>query len=148
MEITHWKFEFETSPSLIGISVYGVSGIVGFFLFGTRVVFLPVAFFAGMVAGILSSSHAHTGNNGIIVSIAGFLLIMLFSASQHVSSLTDSNDLILGDQLFFALAIFLAEAFLSFVTVLPLGYFGAQLIGIIRKKRQPYTEPRNLGNLR
>lgn len=71
MEVTRWKFEFESTPTFIGICVFGVLGILGFFFFNDRIVFLPVAFIAGVVTGLLSSSHTQTGNNGIVVTLVG-----------------------------------------------------------------------------
>lgn len=147
MEVTRWKFEFETTPSIIGIGVFTILGMAGFFILETRMVFLPVAFLAGVVAGLLSSSHSQTGNNGIVVSLVGFFLIMAFSAAQHVSGIAESRNLSLGDQLFLTFTVILAEAFLAFVTILPLGYIGAMLVGIIRKKWQPAKGPRDFRNL-
>lgn len=147
MHISRWRFEFETTPAIVGISVFAGLAIAGFFILETRMVFFPAAFFAGIVAGILSSSHSQTGNNGIVVSAIGFFLIMVFSATQHVSSIADSRNLSFGDELFLIFGVFLAEAFLFFVTLLPLGYTGAALIGIIRKRRQPADSTRTSRNL-
>lgn len=147
MEVTRWGFEFETTPSLVGICVFGLLGIVGFLLVDDRIVFLPVAFLAGVVTGLLSSSHEQTTNNGIVVSVVGSVLIMIFSASQYVSSLTEANDVALGDQVFLGVILFLAEGTLVFAVILPLGYVGALVVGIVRKRRHPGTEPRDLRNL-
>lgn len=144
MEVTRWKFEFESRPTMIGILVYVIFGIVGFFFIDDRIVFLPVAFFAGVVAGLLSNSHQQTGNNGIVVTLVGSFLVMVYSAALHVSSQPDSNDMAIGDQLFYGLVFFLAEGVLVIAILLPLGYIGAIAIGGIRKRRQPETEPREL----
>lgn len=147
MEVTRWRFEFERTPTVVGSCVFGVLGILGYLYATDRIVFLPVAFVAGVVTGLLSSSHTHTGNNGIVVTVVGFLLVMIFSTSRYVSSLAATNDLTLGDQLFFGIALFLAEGALVAAVLLPLGYGGALLVGIIRKRRRPGTEPRDLRNL-
>lgn len=147
MEVARWGFEFETTPSLVGICVFGSLGILGFFVVDDRIVFLPVAFLAGVVTGLLSSSHEQTANNGIVVSVVGSVLIMIFSASQYVSSLTEASDVALGDQVFLGVVLFLAEGILVFAVILPLGYVGALSIEILRKRRQPGTEPRDLRDL-
>lgn len=145
MGARRWKTEFEIIPCLLGLSVFVSLGV--FFGVDDRLVFLPVAFLGGIVTGLLSSSHKHTGNNGFVVTVVGFVLITVFSTSQHVASLTESRGLGLGDQLFFGVALFLVEALLIVVIILPIGYMGALLTGAIRKRRQPGTEHRDLRNL-
>lgn len=129
-----------------GVLVFVLFGVIGFSV-ADRIVFLPVAFLAGVVNGLLSSSHKQTGNNGIVVTLVGFLLITSFSTSQYVSSLADSRRLVLGDQLFFGVTLFLAEGALIMGIILPIGYMGALVTGVIRKRRQPATAPRDLRNL-
>lgn len=147
MEISRWKFEFEFTPSLIGVGFFVALGVAGFVGMESRMVFFPAAFLAGVITGLLSRTHAMTGNNSIVVTVVGFALIMAFSASQNVSSMTGFRDMGIGDQLFLGAAFFLAEATFVFALILPLGYGGALLIGVIRKRREPGTEPRNIRNL-
>jgi hypothetical protein len=143
MQIKRWNFEFETGPSITGIFAFAMFGIIGFYVVNDRIVFLPAAFLAGVITGLLSSSHTISTNNGIVTTIVGFFLIIVFSTAQYVSSLAPSSELSSADQLFFGIIFFLAEGMLVFFIVLPVGYGGALVIGKIRKKRHSGPEPRD-----
>lgn len=147
MEVAGGRFTFEAGPSLVGICVYVGLAVLGFVSLETRMVLFPVAFLAGAVAGLLTSSPTLIGNNGIVVAVVGYLCAMLLSAAQRVSAVTYAREVTSGDAVFLGIVFFVAEATFVGAILFVVGYAGALVVEKLRSRFGPGGSPRDLTRL-
>lgn len=147
MEVAGWGFTFEAKPSLVGIGFFVGVGVLGFVLLETRMVLLPIAFLAGVIAGLFTTSRDLIGNNGIVVAVVGYVCVMVLSAAQRVLALAYTMDVTPGDAMFFGIAFFVAEAISVGAILFIFGYAGALTVEKLRTRFEPRESPRDLSRL-